>query len=159
MSFCERMKVKPIRVQRVIHAGADDLWALFANPHRHPDLDGHGLAELQAGSVFGPQRLQAGDTFGVRMRKGKIPYHMNLLCLQSRPGQEVAWTSLAPAFWRWQFKAIDDQRTLVTGEWVPTNRWVAPVYAALGAMPANRRGLIGTLNKLEAMVAEPGWAP
>lgn len=159
MALRKRMAVGPIRVQRVIDAPADDIWALFANPHRHPDLDGDGMARLQPGSVYGPQRLQAGDTFGVHMRKGPIPYYMNLLCLQSRPGEEVAWKTLAPAFWRWRFKALGEDRTLVTGEWVPTNRLMAPVFAALNVMTANHRGLTGTLDRLEEMVAESPNAP
>ena len=158
MSLRTRLAVGPIRVRRVINASADDLWALYANPHRHPDLDGHGIADLQPGSVSGPQRLQAGDTFGVHMRMGRFPYHMTLLCLQSRPGKEVAWKSMAPAIWRWQFDAIDEDRTVVTGEWIPTSRWYAPVYAALGVMVANRRGITGTLDRLEEMMAESDWA-
>lgn len=159
MDFLKRMTIGPIRVQRVINAPADDLWALFANPHRHPDLDGNGVARLESGSTYGPQRLQAGDTFGVHMRKGAFTYYMNLLCLQSRPGQEVAWKSLAPAFWRWRFKALDPDHTLVVGEWVPTSRWMAPVFAALDVMHANHRGLTGTLNRLEEIVAESPNAP
>lgn len=159
MALRKRMAVGPIRVQRVIDAPADDIWALFANPHRHPDLDGDGMARLEPGSVYGPQRLQAGDTFGVHMRMGPIPYYMNLLCLQSRPGEEVAWKTLTPAFWRWRFKALGEDRTLVTGEWVPTNRLMAPVFAALNVMTANRRGLTGTLDRLEEMVAESPNAP
>ncbi|WP_336249227.1 hypothetical protein [Stomatohabitans albus] len=154
MSLRSSLTVKPIRVQRVIHASADDLWALFANPHRHPDLDGHGLADLIPGTTYGPQRLQAGDTFSVHMRYGPFTYVMNLFCVQSRPGKEVAWKSLAPALWRWSFKPLRPRQTLVTGEWIPLRRAYAPLFALIGAPTKNRQGLVGTLNRLEELVAE-----
>lgn len=159
MSILSCLRVHPIRVRRVIPASADSLWALFANPHRHPDLDGHGMADLMPGTVYGPQRMQAGDTFSVRMQRGPMTYHMNLFCVQSRPGREVAWKSIAPALWRWTFEALDDHHTIVTGEWIPLSRFIAPVFAAIGVMPSNRRGLIGTLNRLEEMVAESPDSP
>lgn len=154
MSLKSKLTVAPIRVQRVIYASADDLWALFANPHRHGDLDGGGLSTIIPDSAYGPQRLQAGDTFSMHMRYGQFTYVINLLCIQSRPGKEVSWKSLAPALWRWRFEPLGPHKTLVQGEWIPTKRMYAPIFAAIGAMKGNRRGLEGTLDRLEELVAD-----
>ena len=55
-----------------VHAPAADVFALVADPHRHPDIDGSGT--VRHAPVTGPTQLSAGATFTVAMKQYGVPY-------------------------------------------------------------------------------------
>jgi hypothetical protein len=54
-----------------VHAPPADLFALLADPHRHPELDGSGT--IRDVPVTGPDRLSQGATFSVGMKQYGVP--------------------------------------------------------------------------------------
>ena len=64
----------PRKVSRrvLVHAPAAQIFALIADPRRHPELDGSGT--VRDSEVAGPDRLSVGARFTVGMRAYGVPY-------------------------------------------------------------------------------------
>ncbi len=100
-------------VERVIDASADDLFAIVANPTRHPEIDGSGTVK---GTSDPDAVLGMGDSFSMRMRIG-IPYTMVNTVIEHEPGRRIAWQTrpksgvmgklLGGRIWRYEFEPTD----------------------------------------------------
>src|ERR1700689_2176186 len=55
-----------------VHAPAAEVFALVADPHRHPEIDGSGT--VRQAPVTGPRQLSTGATFTVAMKQYGVPY-------------------------------------------------------------------------------------
>ena len=97
----------------VIDAPAAKIFALVANPKMHPVIDGSNMVQ---GEMVGPEKLELGSVFWMKMRRG-LPYVMKNKVVEFEQDKLIAWTPLARNIWRYEFRALDGNRTEVT-EWM-----------------------------------------
>lgn len=78
-----------VSVERLIHAPADVIFDVLADPARHPEIDGSGsVRAVRPGSS---PRLSAGATFGMDMHRG-VRYAMVNTVTEFEEGQRIAWS-------------------------------------------------------------------
>ena len=150
----ERVDVgeRQVAYRLTVNAGADELWALLADPHRHHEVDGSGTVKEK---VEGPHRLAVGDRFTVHMKKYRIPYVMGLTVTGSEPGRLIEWAHPGGHRWRWEFRDNGDGTTDVTEtfdySWVGDRQ--ARAYELLRLQRENGRGISSSLTRLAARYA------
>ena len=88
------MSSDSISVSRVVPAPAAAIFALLADPSRHPEIDGSGT--VVAPRSPGSRTLRLGDTFGMSMRMG-LPYSTRNVVIELEPDRLIAWQTLAAA--------------------------------------------------------------
>jgi uncharacterized protein YndB with AHSA1/START domain len=100
-------------VERVIPASAEDIFALIANPNRHPEIDGSGSVR-QAKDA--PNALTLGSTFGMDMKVG-YKYSMINTVVEFEPNRRIAWKPastlaalsklLGGPIWRYELEPVE----------------------------------------------------
>lgn len=120
---------KKLQVSGTIAAPPEEIFALLADPARHPELDGAGMVR---GLDSGPSPVSGvGDAFVMNMNQEGIgEYQMRSEVVTYEPGRAIAW---APAIhppgalshvigelnpsghtYAWELEATDDGGTQVT---------------------------------------------
>jgi len=152
------MTGEPVSVSRRIEAPAGVVFAVLADPARHPDIDGSGMLMR---AVWRPPVGRVGDTFTMLMRNDEMGYYeITNYVVEYVADQRIAWEpSLTNASraedqedigsrnqyqWSYQLAADGPDGTLVTEtydctrspEWLRTavkggERWVAAMTATL----------------------------
>lgn len=137
------------RVQ--VTAPAAEIFALVADPHRHPELDGSGT--LRTTPVRGPHLLSPGARFSVGMRQYGVPYTITSTVTAFEPDHLVEWRHPLGHRWRWEFTGLGPDSTEVT-ETFDYTRAVAPRILELVGQPAkNAAGITATLQALASRFA------
>ena len=125
---------------------ADELFALVADPHRHPELDGSGTV---VGAATGPHRLAQGDTFTVRMKMHGVPYVIRSRVTELVDGRVIEWRHPLGHRWRWEFEpTTGGTRVTETFDYSRIPALQAKALAALGFVKGNAEGIRRTLEKL-----------
>ncbi len=126
-----------VTVEKVIPAPADAIFALLADPARHPDIDGSGA--VKQAKADAPQRLALGSTFGMSMRLG-IPYSMVNTVIEFEDNRRIAWQARPPGFvgrfsagriWRYELEPVEGGHAR-EGELGPLRGQAAHAAAARG---------------------------
>ena len=147
---------KVVRVERVIHADAESIFALLADPNRHQDFDGSGT--VRAARSDAPERLTLGSRFGMNMRLG-VPYRMTNEVVEFDEGRLIGWRHVGGHVWRYRLEPVDGEtgpatRVVEEFDW-STNR--APLMLkVMRAIPKNERAMRATLERLAALVEPAG---
>jgi uncharacterized protein YndB with AHSA1/START domain len=110
-----------VSASRAVHAPADRVFELIADPARQPEWDGNdNLREAAPG-----QRVRAvGDVFVMTTTKGSVRENH---VVEFDEGRLIAWTPAEPGLpppghlWRWELEPLDDERCLVTHTYDWTN--------------------------------------
>jgi uncharacterized protein YndB with AHSA1/START domain len=147
--------VKPVSVERVIAAPADEIFAVLADPARHQEIDGSGTVRQPTKA---PARLSLGARFGMGMRIG-APYKMVSVVTEFEEGRRIAWRPV-PDYpvvnrlvggrtWRYELEPVEGG-TLVRETWDPTTERIPVVVRA--AAGVTRSNMEKTLAKLEEVV-------
>jgi hypothetical protein len=138
----------------VVRATPAAVFALVANPYRHPDIDGSGTVR---GTVTGPERLTLGARFGVAMRYWGLPYRMRNVVTELVPDQLVAWRPLSGVIWRYTLRELpgDPVRTEITETWDPAGAAVPAALGLLGFPGRSRAAMEATLRRLQQLVEQP----
>lgn len=151
-----------VTVQRLIPAPASAIFALLADPSRHPEIDGSGTV-LHPSSP-GSRHLGLGDTFGMSMKLG-VPYSTRNVVIEFEPDRLIAWQTLAAApldkvvtgrVWRYELEPVEGG-TIVRETWdisreAPLSR---PVVRRMMAA-STRENMARTLERIASVVAEAG---
>ena len=61
----------------------------------------------------GPERLELGSRFGMRMRLG-VPYRIHSKVVELEPDRLIAWQHVGGHRWIWRLEPVDDQHTTVS---------------------------------------------
>lgn len=133
---------------REINAPASEIFDLLASPEGHLRLDGSGTVKAV---LRGPERLQIGDSFWMRMQVG-LPYPIRNTVVEYERDRLIAWHHVFHHRWRWELEPLGEQRTKVTEtfDW-STHR--APRLLELARVPRmNAKALEGTLERLASLV-------
>ncbi len=144
-------------VERVIPASADRIFALIADPRRHPEIDGSGTVR---DSKDVPDKLELGSTFGMSMKVG-IPYSMVSTVIEYEQDRRIAWQTRPPGrlpgklaggrIWRYELEPVEGG-TLVRESW-DISQEVVKAFVR----PARKKSIDGmnaTLERIETILAE-----
>ncbi len=135
----------------VVHAPGADIFALLADPHRHPELDGSGT--VTDADVKGPERLSDGAKFSVGMKQYGVPYRITSTVTAFADGALIEWQHPLGHRWRWELAETAPGTTQVT-ETFSYGSARAPKLLELFGQPAkNATGITETLRALAARFA------
>lgn len=144
-------------VERLIPAPAAAIFALVADPSRHPDIDGSGTVRKAKSDSSGA--LTLGSKFGMSMKMG-IPYSMVNTVIEFEPDRRIAWqtTSSVPfigrfgggRIWRYELEPTEGG-TLVRESWDISRERVKAVVRPM--RKRTRAAMLATLERIEQLVA------
>src|SRR5699024_4165949 len=134
----------------IVHAPADELFAVIADPYRHHEFDGSGTVRKV---VRGPRQLTLGDTFSVRMKMFGIPYSMTSTATRIEPGRVVEWQPKGGQRWRYELEPIGPEETRVTETFEYGESWAPKLMDVLGFPRRNVAGIEQTLENLARLFA------
>jgi hypothetical protein len=132
--------------QAVVHAPADQLFALVANPHRHAELDGSGT--VRDVPVTGPDRLSTGATFTVGMKQFGVPYKITSKVTAFEDDHLIEWRHPMGHRWRWEFTETEPGTTQVTETFDYSGAKSPRMLEILGYPAKNGNGIAKTLRAL-----------
>ena len=140
----------PRRVARqvLVRAPAAEVFALVANPHRHPELDGSGT--VRPDPVSGPAMLSAGARFTVGMKQYGVPYKITSTVTAFEADHLIEWQHPLGHRWRWELDETKPGTTQIT-ETFDYSTAKAPKLLELFGQPA--KNVIGITKTLEALAA------
>jgi hypothetical protein len=138
-----------ISESRTIHADAQRLFDIVADPAQHPVIDGSG--SVQASQPGAPERLSEGAKFGMDMKIGASYKILNTV-VEFDEGKRIAWRHFNGHIWRYLFEPAADgatgAATVVTEQWDARKVWNRP-FLALVFGKRNRAGIVATLERLD----------
>lgn len=135
----------------IVPAPVAEVFALVADPHRHPEIDGSGT--VRDVPVTGPERLAVGERFSVGMKQYGVPYAITSRVTAFEQDRLVEWQHPLGHRWRWEFAALAPTSTQVT-ETFDYSRAKLPWSLELFKVPAkNAAGITATLQGLAARFA------
>lgn len=134
-----------------VHAPAQRIFDLIADPRRHPEFDGSGTVR---GAVSGPERLNLGARFGMAMRIG-LPYRIGNEVVEFEEGRRIAWRHAGHHRWRYELEPIDESRTMVTETFDGSTARFPPALRLMNAYRNNEIACAKSLVRLKAL-AEAG---
>lgn len=142
-------------VERVITAPPEKIFALLADPSRHPDIDGSGSVKAAKDS---PERLALGSKFGMSMKLG-IKYSMVSEVIEFEDGRRIAWQSRPPGsigsrfgggrIWRYELEPVDGG-TRVRETWDISQEKIKAMVRP--ARKKTREAMDATLGRIQDLV-------
>ncbi len=140
---------KQVSARTVIDAPPGVVFAIVADPHQHPRIDGSGSVQ---GTIEGPSRLAKGDEFHVAMRLFNVPYRITNRVVELEPDRRIAWRHFGGHRWRYELEPTSDGRTRVTEtfDYSRYNRLWRGFIEVTGFPARNRHGIEQTLVRLKA---------
>lgn len=129
----------------IINAPVSKIFDVVANPQMHAVIDG---SKSVKSVIYGPERLSLGDKFGMNMQIG-IKYKITNTVVEYEENKVIAWRHLGRWIWRYEFREISPNQTVVTesfdGTKTPLNFWLK----ARKAYPFVQKAVAKTLVKLK----------
>ena len=132
----------------VIHAPAQQVFDVLANPAMHATLDGSGTLEHL---VSGPGRRFLGSHFGMGMRI-RLPYRTDNTVVEFDEGRRIAWCHFFRHRWRYELEPVDAESTLVTETFDGRTALVPVALMAIDAYGNNQVAVAKTLVRLKRLV-------
>jgi uncharacterized protein YndB with AHSA1/START domain len=137
--------------QVLVHAPAEQLFALVADPHRHAELDGSGT--VRSVPVTGPDRLSTGAEFTVGMKQFGLPYKITSKVTEFEDNHVVEWQHPMGHRWRWEFAETEPGTTQVTETFDYSGAKSPKMLEVFGYPAKNGNGIAKTLQGLAARYA------
>jgi hypothetical protein len=134
---------------RVIAGEPQQLFDIVADPAKHPEIDGSG--SVRAMRAGGPARLSMGAKFAMDMHIGASYKIMNTV-VEFEEGSRIAWRHFNGHVWRYLFEPVDGG-TRVTEQWDARTVRNRVVLRLMGFPARNRKGIVGTLQRLDELVS------
>jgi hypothetical protein len=131
-----------------VHAQPADVFALVADPHRHPELDGSGT--VRDIPIVGPARLSKGATFTVGMKQYGVPYKITSTVTEFEEDRLVEWQHPMGHRWRWELAEVEPGTTQVTETFDYTGAKAPKMLELFGQPKKNGVGITQTLQALAA---------
>src|SRR5882724_2791924 len=143
-------------IERVIASPPEPIFALLADPHRHPEIDGSGSVKS---AIDGPTRLTLGAKFKMAMQQG-IKYSMVSEIIEFEENRRIAWQT-RPAnkrgalfggrIWRYELEPTADG-TRVRETWDISQEKIKMM--ARPVRKKTRKSMEQTLARIEAIVTK-----
>lgn len=135
----------------LVHAPPAELFALVADPHRHPELDGSGT--VRDAEVTGPDTLSKGARFSVGMKQYGVPYRITSTVTAFTEGRLVEWQHPMGHRWRWELVESEPGTTQVTETFDYSTAKSPRILELVGQPAKNAKGIENTLAALAARYA------
>jgi uncharacterized protein YndB with AHSA1/START domain len=141
----------PRRVSRSVEVAAPvaELYAMAADPRRHPELDGSGTVRA---NIRMPAEMVVGSKFSTNMKMFGLPYRITSTVPALEPDEVVEWRHPVGHRWRWEFEALSPTLTRVTETFdyrdAGAIKNALNYYTLIGATKANAAGIESTLAQL-----------
>jgi uncharacterized protein YndB with AHSA1/START domain len=132
----------------VIQAKPEEIFNVLADPRKHPIIDGSGTVRE---GISGPERLELGSRFGMRMRMG-VGYRISNRVVEYEENRLIAWRHTAPHRWRYQLEPDGDGATKVTETFDYSHMPLPQAVRMVGFPKRNLRGIEKTLERLKSYV-------
>lgn len=142
------MARRSITVERLIPAPPDKIFAILADPQKHPEIDGSGSVKR---ALTGPARLSLGAKFGMSMRLG-VPYVIQNTVVEFEEGRRIAWRHFGGHVWRYELEPAGGG-TLVRETFDWTRARSPHAVELMGFPKRNRKGMEATLERLASRFA------
>jgi hypothetical protein len=140
------MAKRIVSTSRIINAPAGEIFAVLADPTKHPLIDGSGSVKAPRSN---PERLSKGAKFSMGMKVG-IPYVTRNTVSEFEEGRVIAWHHFAQFVWRYEFEAVEGG-TKVTESFDYSKPW--GVALDMTGMPkSNLESMDKTLERLDRLV-------
>ena len=155
------MPHRPVSVSRAIGAPAATVFAIVADPNRHPEIDGSGMVRT---SRSGPAPLQLGSTFSMGMKAFGFPYEMVNEVTELEADRRIAWRPWARlgdrriaggVTWRYEIRPTDAGCT-VTETYDVTTGQGSQVLALVRYPEKMAKAMTETLDRLAALAERSG---
>ncbi len=140
----------------MIPATAERIFAILADPGRHPEIDGSGTVK---GVKTAGQTLALGSTFGMSMKLG-IPYSMVNTVIEFEPDRRIAWQTRPPGripgklaggrIWRYELEPVEGG-TRVRESWDISQEVVKILVKP--ARGKTIKAMTDTLERIEKLLA------
>lgn len=146
-----------ISVERVIAATPERIFAILADPARHPEFDGSGSVKGMTGRT--PGHVSHGSTFEMSMKRG-IGYSMLNTVTEFEENRRIAWSpKLASGrgarwtgrIWRYELQPVDGG-TRVKETW-DISKERARRILRLVAAGSTRKAMKRSLESLDRLVS------
>jgi uncharacterized protein YndB with AHSA1/START domain len=143
----------PRKVTRrvTVDAPAAKIFALVADPHRHPELDGSGT--VRDVPVSGPDVLSKGARFSVGMKQFGVPYKITSTVTEFVDGTLIEWQHPLGHRWRWELEESPPGTTTVTETFDYADAKSPKMLEIFKQPQANAAGITKTLETLAARYA------
>lgn len=131
-----------------VNAPAGEIFEIVADPRRHGELDGSGTV---MGTAAGPQRLNQGARFSVRMKQYGVPYRITSQVTDFADGRVVEWRHPLGHRWRWELTPVSERATIVTEtfDFSQISSAKASSLRLFGSLRQNAAGIEATLRQLQ----------
>ena len=143
------MAQRIVSATRLIHAPAEDIFNLLADPRQHSRIDGSGSV-LEPRSA--PDRLFLGAKFSMDMRLG-VSYFTTNKVVEFEENRVIAWHHVAMFVWRYQLEPVEGG-TQVTESFDYSKPWGLSIMP-FGVPEKNRVSMEKTLERIEDLLTAP----
>lgn len=140
---------RKVWASRVIDASAEVIFDLLTDPARHAEIDGSGT--VRSHDVDGPERLEMGSKFGMKMHQ-VVPYPIKNTVVEFEENRLIAWCHLGKHRWRYELEPLDDGRTRVTETFDYSTAVFPPAIKLAGFPGQHAKGIPATLERLASVV-------
>ncbi len=147
-----------VSVERVIAAPPEKVFALLADPTKHPLIDGSGT--VRAAKPGTSEHLELGSQFGMSMKLG-IPYSMVSTVVEYEPNRRIAWQSKPPhvfgrftggRIWRYELDPVEGG-TRVRESWDISQDHQRSFFRKGKVGEQTRANMEKTLERIAALVS------
>ena len=136
----------------MIPAPSQAIFDVLADPQMHPVIDGGETVRRALSGV--PARLSPGATFSMSVRR-VWSYHIQNTVVEWDEPHLIAWRHWAGHRWRYELRDVPGGTEVTeTFDW-STSRFPWALERA-GYPARNLEGIVGTLERLSAVVADRG---
>ncbi len=139
-----------VSVSRVIDATPEEIFAVIADPSKHPQIDGSGMVRAE---TFGPDRLTGeGQSFGMKMRYGGVlPYRMKSKVKEYEENRRIAWAHFGGHRWRYELEPVEGgTKVTETFDWSTARSPKA--IEVMGYPKSHPANMEATLERLDELV-------
>lgn len=145
-----------VSTSRLIHADAQKIFDVIADPTLHHVIDGSGTVRRATGKS---RKLALGDKFSTNMRLF-VPYRMTNTVVEYSEGNKIAWSHIGGWRWRYELEPVEGEPgvTKVTETFDWSTSKAAFYVTAVGWPKRNLDGMAKTLARLDAFVSNTNSA-
>lgn len=142
------MSEQRVSVSRVIPHPPEAIFALLTSPEGHTRIDGSGMVQ---GRISGPEPLQLGSRFHMKMKMGPVPYRMRSEVKEYEENRVIAWAHLGRHRWRYELEPVDGgTRVTETFDWSTA---ISPKVIELAGYPKKHpANMDATLARIEEVL-------
>ena len=141
---------KKVSVSRIIPHPPEAIFELLSSPSGHVRIDGSGMVQ---GDVSGPERLELGSSFRMKMKLGVVPYRIKSTVKEFEENRLIAWGHFGGHRWRYELEPVDGgTRVTETFDWSTAPGPAQRVIEMAGYPTQHPANMEATLERIEQVL-------